>query len=76
MAECGDILLAIKDNAITEASIYAEIGEVLAGTKPGRASASEITLYKSVGIAVQDVAAAQLVHRKAVELKVGTTVDI
>ena len=76
MAECGDILLAIKDNAITEASIYAEIGEVLAGTKPGRTSASELTLYKSVGIAVQDVATAQLVYRKAVELKVGTNVDI
>ena len=76
MAECGDILLAIKDNAITEDSIHAEIGEVLAGAKPGRTSASEMTLYKSVGIAVQDVATAQLVYRKALELRVGTNVDI
>jgi ornithine cyclodeaminase/alanine dehydrogenase-like protein (mu-crystallin family) len=76
MAECGDILLAIKEKSVTENPIHAEIGEVLAGTKPGRTSASEITLYKSVGIAIQDVAAAQLIYRKALELKVGTTVEI
>ena len=76
MAECGDILLAIKEKSIAENHIHAEIGEVLAGTKSGRTSASEITLYKSVGIAVQDVAAAQLVYRKALELKVGTNVDV
>jgi ornithine cyclodeaminase len=76
MAECGDVLLAIKDKAITEDSIHAEIGEVLAGTRPGRTSPSEMTLYKSVGIAVQDVAAAQLVYRKALKLQVGTNVNI
>jgi alanine dehydrogenase len=76
MAECGDILLAIKEKSITENPVHAEIGEVLAGTKPGRKSASEITLYKSVGIAVQDVATAQLVYHKALELKVGTNVEV
>lgn len=76
MAECGDILLALKEGAITESHIRGEIGEVLAGTKPGRKSPAEITLYKSVGIAIQDVATAQLVYRKALERKVGTTVEI
>jgi len=76
MAECGDILLAIKEKNITENHVHAEIGEVLAGTKPGRNSASEVTLYKSVGIAIQDVATAQLVYRKALELKVGTNVEV
>ena len=76
MAECGDILLAIKENSITENSIHAEIGEVLAGTKPGRTSADEITLYKSVGIAIQDVAAAHLIYHKALEKKVGREVEI
>lgn len=76
MAECGDILLAIKEKSITENPIHAEIGEVLVGTKPGRTSSGEITLYKSVGIAIQDVAAAQLIYSKALELKVGTTVQI
>jgi alanine dehydrogenase len=76
MAECGDILLAIKENNISSDSIHAEIGEVLAGVKSGRTSAGEITLYKSVGIAIQDVAAANLVYRKARELKIGTNVEI
>lgn len=76
MAECGDILLAIKEKSINENHIHGEIGEVLAGTKPGRSSASEVTLYKSVGIAIQDVATANLVYHKALERGVGTNVEI
>ncbi|MSP37970.1 MAG: ornithine cyclodeaminase family protein [Deltaproteobacteria bacterium] len=76
MAECGDILLALKEKSITEANIHGEIGEVLAGTKAGRINGDEITLYKSVGIAIQDVAAAQLVYRKALAQNVGTNVEI
>ena len=76
MAECGDILLALKEKSIGENAIHAEIGEVLAGTKAGRTTNDEMTLYKSVGIAIQDVAAAHLVYRKAVEKGVGTTVEI
>ena len=56
--------------------VHAEIGEVLAGTKSGRSNASEVTLYKSVGIAIQDVATAQLVYHKALKLKVGTNVEV
>jgi len=76
MAECGDILLAIKEKSITENSIHAEIGEVLAGAKAGRISPAEITLYKSVGIAIQDVATAHLIYHKALEKRVGTEVEI
>ena len=76
MAECGDILLAIKEQAISENHVHGEIGEVIAGTKPGRMSASEVTLYKSVGIAIQDVATANLVYRKALKRGVGTNVEI
>jgi alanine dehydrogenase len=76
MAECGDILLAIKEKSITENSIHAEIGEVLAGAKAGRTSPAEITLYKSVGIAIQDVATAHLIYHKALEKRVGTEVEI
>ncbi len=76
MSECGDILLAIRDGALTRDHIDLEIGEVLAGSKPGRASTEEITLYKSVGIALQDVATAQLVYRKALAQKVGTEVEV
>src|ERR1043165_1736194 len=76
MAECGDVLLAIKEGAIQAGDASTEIGEVLAGKKPGRTSSSDITLYKSVGIAVQDVATAALVYRKALEKKAGVEVDI
>jgi len=76
MAECGDIILALKEQSVAQNVIHGEIGEVLAGTKSGRTGTDEITLYKSVGIAIQDVAAAQLVYHKALERNVGTDVDI
>lgn len=57
--ESGDVIASGK--------IFAEIGEVVMGQKPGRQSADEITLYKSVGVAVQDVVSADLVYRKAVQ---------
>jgi len=59
MSESGDVIAAGK--------IFAEIGEVVAGSKPGRQSADEITLYKSVGVAVQDIVSAELVYRKALK---------
>jgi ornithine cyclodeaminase/alanine dehydrogenase-like protein (mu-crystallin family) len=76
MAECGDILLAIKEGAITENHIHAEIGEILAGAMVARTSAEEITLYKSVGIAIQDLAAAQLVYQRALDQKAGVIVEM
>jgi alanine dehydrogenase len=76
MGECGDVLLAIKEGTIDARHASTEIGEVIAGRKPGRTSAAEITIYKSVGVAVQDVAAAALVYRKAVETNVGTEVEL
>ena len=76
LAECGDVLLAIKEGAITEGHIAAEIGEVLAGKKAGRTNAGAITLYKAVGIAIQDVATAKLIYQTAVEKKVGVHVEI
>jgi alanine dehydrogenase len=57
--ESGDIIAA--------GEIFAEIGEVVAGTKPGRRSDEEVTLFKSLGLAVEDVATAELVYRKALD---------
>ena len=74
--ECGDILLAVKEGAITPDHVRGEIGEVLAGAKPGRTGDDEITMYKSVGIAAQDVAAASLVYRRALEQGAGTRVEM
>lgn len=56
--------------------IHAELGELVSGTKPGRRSPEEITLYKSVGVAVQDAAAAALVLAAARERSVGTKLDL
>jgi alanine dehydrogenase len=76
MAECGDVLLAIEEKSISKDHVHAEIGDVLSGAKSSRSSADEITIYKSVGIAIQDVATASLVYRKALERGIGTKVDI
>ena len=57
----NDLLMPIRDGVITADHVHAELGELAAGTKPGRNSPDQITLYKSVGVAVQDAAAAALV---------------
>jgi alanine dehydrogenase len=57
MKESGDVIAA--------GGIFAEIGEVVAGAKPGRESEEEITLFKSVGVAVEDIVTADLVYRNA-----------
>ena len=63
--ESGDYLLAAKEGAVTPDSIIAELGELLIGTKSGRTSATEITLFKSLGLAIEDVACAEYLYRKA-----------
>ena len=65
LAEAGDFLLARKEGAVTDDHIAGELGEVLLGTVEGRRDAAEITAFKSVGLAVEDVAAAQHIHGKA-----------
>ncbi|MDQ1081010.1 ornithine cyclodeaminase family protein [Pseudoroseomonas cervicalis] len=62
LAEAGDIVQAIAEGAITEAHIQADLFELCRGTHPGRASAEEITLFKSVGWAGEDLAAAVLAY--------------
>jgi ornithine cyclodeaminase len=66
LAEAGDFLLAREEGAVTDAHILGELGEVLEGRVPGRRSAEEITLFKSLGIAVEDLAAGRHVYRKAI----------
>lgn len=73
--ESGDYLMALREGAIGPDHIRAEIGEVLVGEKPGRTSAAEITLFKSLGLAVEDLASAEYLYRKAKEQHAGTEVD-
>lgn len=71
LAEAGDILLAMKDGAIEAGHIAGELGELAAGTVAGRQSAREVTIFKSLGMAVEDVAAAHLAYLKAAERGLG-----
>ncbi|MEK6442123.1 ornithine cyclodeaminase family protein [Pseudonocardia sp. T1-2H] len=70
-AGSNDLLEPIRDGIITASHVHAELGELLAGTRPGRSSAEQITLYKSVGVAVQDAAAAGLVITAARDRAIG-----
>jgi ornithine cyclodeaminase len=74
--ESGDYLFAAREGAIGPEHIRAEVGEVLAGAAAGRTSADEITLFKSLGLAVEDLAAVSYLYAKAQKLGVGTWVDL
>lgn len=65
--ESREAALSESGDVITAGRVAAEIGEVLAGSKPGRESPEDITLFKSVGVAVEDVTAADLVYRTYLE---------
>ncbi len=62
--ESGDILIPIQEGAITESHIYAELGELVTGEKPGRTPEDGLTVFKSVGVAIQDSSVANLVLKK------------
>jgi ornithine cyclodeaminase/alanine dehydrogenase-like protein (mu-crystallin family) len=74
--EAGDFLIPRSEGAITDAHILGELGDLLAGTIRGRTGASDVTLFKSLGLAVEDVAALRHVHTKAVAAGVGTRVAL
>lgn len=73
--EAGDYLCALREGAIESNHIRAELGEVLTGAKPARTSGEEITLFKSLGIAVEDLAAVKFLYDKARETGAGTWVS-
>ncbi|MGH2376260.1 MAG: ornithine cyclodeaminase family protein [bacterium] len=76
LVESGDVLLAMREGAITEAHIRGEIGEVLAGAVQARRNAEEITLFKSLGMAVEDVATARWVYERAKAAGLGQHIEM
>ncbi len=76
LAEAGDLILAIREGAFSEEQVHADLGEILAGRKAGRQSAEEITLFKSVGLAVQDAATAARVLDLARAVGVGSEIRV
>ncbi|MFI1304183.1 ornithine cyclodeaminase family protein [Streptomyces sioyaensis] len=75
-AGSNDLLLPLRAGLITEEHIHAELGELLTGQAAGRTSPDQITLYKSVGVAVQDAAAAALIVAAAREQSAGTEIRL
>lgn len=71
--EAGDIVLAIKDGRIGPDHIKGELGEVVSGRVRGRAAPGDVTFFKSLGMAVEDIAAAHLAFTRAQERGLGTT---
>ena len=71
LAEAGDIVLPIREGAFDASKIAGEIGHVAAGRTPARTSPSEVTIFKSLGMAVEDVAAALLCYDRAVARGIG-----
>lgn len=72
--EAGDFRIPKSEGAISDEHLVGELGELILGRIPGRSSEREITLFKSLGIAVEDLASAELVVRKAREAGVGREV--
>jgi ornithine cyclodeaminase/alanine dehydrogenase len=71
LQEAGDILIPISEKAIIATHIHAEIGEVIIGAKASRTDATEITVFKSLGLAIQDVVTAQLAYERALDSSYG-----
>ena len=77
LVESGDVVMGIQEGRFGPDHIVAELGELVANPdRPRRRSDAEITIFKSLGMAVEDVTAAELAYRRAVERNVGTVLEI
>lgn len=76
LKKSGDVLLAIADGAIGEGDVHRELGDVISGKAPGRSNADEITLFNSVGIALQDLAIGSLLVQRARANNIGLELDM
>ena len=74
--EAGDVLIPMREGAFGEDHIRAELGDVLVGRAPGRATAQDVTLFKSLGIAVEDLACARFLYDAARNTSAGTWVEL
>lgn len=76
LVESGDVVLGIQDGRFTADHIVAEIGELVAQAGKGRRTETEITIFKSLGMAVEDVTAADLAYRRAIERGIGLELSL
>lgn len=76
LSETGDIIIPLRQGRIDADHIHAELGEIVSGAKPGRTSDEQLTLFKSVGLAVQDAVAAGRALQRAEQLGLGQRVEL
>ncbi len=76
LAEAGDLIIPLNAGDITRDHIETELGQVIAGSAPGRTSPDQITFFKSVGVAVQDAMAAKTIMRNGSALELGTVIEL
>ena len=76
LGEAGDLMAAIRDGAFREDQLHAELGDVVLGRVAGRSSPDDITLFKSVGVAIEDVACAAFVYEEAGKRGLGQTMRL
>ncbi len=76
LEEAGDLIIPLRKGMIQESHILGELGHLVSGAFSGRKSAEDITFFKSVGIAIQDLAVAELALRKANSLRLGTEINL
>jgi ornithine cyclodeaminase/alanine dehydrogenase len=74
LAEAGDLIIPMREGIVTSNHIWAELGEVLIGKRPGRMNNQEVTVFKSVGIAIQDATVGWLAFNRAREQGLGVQV--
>jgi alanine dehydrogenase len=76
LQEAGDLQHALRTGAIPAEAIDVELGDIITGRKPGRQNDREITLFKSVGMAIEDVATATFAYEQALAAGLGTRLDL
>ncbi|PGM61792.1 ornithine cyclodeaminase [Bacillus cereus] len=75
LEETGDLQVPIKEGLFEASGIHAELGQIISGEKAGRENDEEITVFKSVGLAVVDIIVAKYLYEKAVERGIGTMIE-
>ena len=76
LREAGELIIPIQNGEITDNIIYAELAEIVSGQKPGRLTDDEITLFKSMGLSLEDISTAKFVFDKAIEKGLGRNITL
>lgn len=75
LEETGDLQVPVREGLFKANDIHAELGQIISGEKAGRENDEEITVFKSVGLAVVDIIVAKYLYEKAVESGVGNRIE-